>query len=49
MVATSEDANYKTDSKFVTKSNKTYTKDDIVQIVSKGDPIQKAVLSEFFF
>ena len=49
MVATSEDANYKTDSKFVAKSNKTYTKDDIVQIVSKGDPIQKAALSEFFF
>ena len=49
MVATDEAATKKSDAKFIKKSARTYTKDEIINIVSRGDPIQQALLSEFFF
>ncbi len=49
MIATSEDAYRKTDGKFFSSKQKVYSKDEIVQIVSQGNPIERAALSEFFF
>ena len=39
MVATDEAATKKSDAKFIKKSARTYTKDEIINIVSRGDPI----------
>lgn len=49
MVATSDAAYQKTDSKFVKKRTKIYSKEEIYSIVEQGDPIARAALSEFFF
>lgn len=49
MVATSRDAYKKTDAKFINKRNRVYTREEIDRIVSGGDPIQRAQLSEYFF
>lgn len=39
MVATDESATKKSDAKFIKKNTRTYTKDEIINIVSRGDPI----------
>lgn len=50
MIATSEAAYQKSGGKFVRgRRDRTYSKDDIQRIVSEGDPIQRAALSEYFF
>lgn len=50
MIATSEDAYSKSNSKFsMSKRQRTYSKEEINDIVNRGDPISRAELSEFFF
>jgi hypothetical protein len=50
MIATSEAAYQKTNSKFVrTRRDRVYSKDDIRRIVEEGNPIERAALSEYFF
>lgn len=49
MIATSKDAYKKTDNKFGRNSSKLYSREDIDRIVSTGNPIERANLSEYFF
>lgn len=49
MVATSDSAYQKSNSKFIKKRNRYYSKEEIAKIVENGDPIERAALSEFFF
>lgn len=49
MVATSQEAYNKTDAKFSRKRLSLYTKEQIHEIVSRGNPIERAELSEYYF
>lgn len=49
MIATSGSAYEKSDSKFSRQRYNSYSKEDINRIVEKGNPIERANLSEFFF
>ncbi len=50
MIATSKTAYQKTNAKYVSSfKNHEYSKQEINDIVSRGDPIERAQLSEFFF
>lgn len=49
MIATSQAAFIKSDSKFVRDFRSKYEKEEIVRIVEEGNPIERAALSEFFF
>ena len=50
MIATSEAAYQKVNGKFVrSRRDRCYSKDDIRRIVSEGNPIERAALSEYFF
>ena len=49
MVATSQDAYKKTNSKYSSTRNKIYSREDIDRIVETGNPVERAALSEFFF
>lgn len=49
MIATSRQAYEKSDSKFMRNKDYAYEKDEILRIVQKGNPVERAALSEFFF
>lgn len=49
MIATSQSAYERTDNKFIRNKNTYFSKDEIIRIVSNGNPIERAALSEFFF
>jgi hypothetical protein len=49
MIATSKDSYKKTNSKFTNKRNKVYSREEIDRIITRGDILQKAALSEYFF
>lgn len=49
MLPTNDDAYVKSDAKNPSVRNRTYTKEEINNIVERGTPIQRAQLSEFFF
>lgn len=49
MIATSKAAYEKTDSKFIRERNNYFSKEEIERIVARGNPVERAALSEFFF
>lgn len=49
MIATSKTAYEKTDKKEPRQRQRTYSKDEINRIVSQGDAVERAELSEYFF
>ena len=49
MIATSKDSYKKTNSKFTNKRSKVYSREEIDRIITRGDILQKAALSEYFF
>lgn len=49
MISTSKEALQKTDQKFSRTRDYSYSKEEIERIVQKGNPIERAALSEFFF
>lgn len=49
MVATSQAAYERSDSKFIRSKKNYYDKEQILRIVREGNPIERAALSEFFF
>lgn len=49
MIATSQEAYSKSDAKFSRSRAKLYSREQIDQIVSSGNPIERAELSEYFF
>lgn len=49
MIATSKAAYEKSDSKFIRGRRNYFTKEEINRIVTDGNPVERAALSEFFF
>lgn len=49
MIATSKSAYIKSDSKSPRERHRLYTKDEIHRIIERGDAIERAALSEYFF